>query len=235
MEALAKLKSISNILSADDSNDTSLDYIISQLYSDKNEMIYDINYLFNAYNNIGEFYMNDILERPLLLEIVCDEVIEFNEIYNNLKSTLGLTLRDTLILSFLNGLCILKDPTVADLDKISIAIAQGDIRMSRFEKLVEEIYPDTTYQSPLNSLVDDLQYIYNGCIDLLEFLSDNTVSTNRRRIQIHGDIVCDVLTNKKITTLTNVYSYLESKKDSPNIALPLDIGALEKLKKMCKQ
>lgn len=49
------------------------------------EFFNDINYVFNAYENIGTFYNRKIIDKEILGRTICEEIKEFDTIYKDLK------------------------------------------------------------------------------------------------------------------------------------------------------
>lgn len=45
----------------------------------------DVNLVFNTYENIATFYVNDLVEKDIIDNTICDEILEFSSYYGTLK------------------------------------------------------------------------------------------------------------------------------------------------------
>lgn len=71
-----------------------LDHVYEKDIYEKNfnQMLYDFNHVFNAYDNIGVLYDNELLNRRIIINTICPEIRQFDATYQSLKDFLPATL-----------------------------------------------------------------------------------------------------------------------------------------------
>ena len=94
LEALTRLKTIETQM---DTISGKLDSeLLHQLYRNpalnpnKNAMLDDVNFLVNAYNNLAAYYQNKLIDQDIIVQTICDEIIEFDGVYSGLMPHLPL-------------------------------------------------------------------------------------------------------------------------------------------------